>query len=115
GPPDVTSTVILTLDASTNVPPDYVVGFPRRAAAIIIDPPGPCPMATALPDKCFRLSRPGPDGAWFCIESSSDLANWTAICTNQVVNGSVDFIDPDAPGYSGRYYRVVPLANVPGE
>jgi hypothetical protein len=114
-PPDVTKTVILTLDESTNTPPDYIVGIPPRAAAIIVDRPGPYPVSSALPDKCFRMSRPGPDGAWFSIDSSSDLVNWTPICTNQVVNGSIDFIDPNAPNSSGGYYRVVPVTNAPGD
>lgn len=108
-------TVILTLDKSTNTPPDYIVGIPSRAAAIIVNPPRPCPVASVLPDKCFRLSMPGPDGAWFSIESSSDLVNWTSICTNQVVNGSIDYIDPNACGASAIYYRVVPVMNVPSQ
>ena len=39
GPPDVNKTVILTLlpDMQMNPLPGYVLGFPRRAAAIIID------------------------------------------------------------------------------
>jgi hypothetical protein len=115
GPPDVNKTVILTLDPSTNMPPDYLVGLPRRAAAIIVDPPVPCPVATALPDRCFHLSTPGPDGAWFSVESSTDLVNWTPICTNQVVNGSIDFIDPDAADSPGTYYRVLPVTNTPGD
>ncbi|HEV2329934.1 MAG TPA: hypothetical protein VGY56_14225, partial [Verrucomicrobiae bacterium] len=112
-PPVAIKTVILTLDKSTNTPPDYIVGIPPRAAAIIVDRPCPTPVAGALPDKCFRLSAPGPDGAWFSIECSADMVNWTPICTNQVVNGSIDFIDPDAPGYTTRYYRVVQLADTP--
>jgi hypothetical protein len=115
GPPDVNKTVILALAPSTNTPPDYCVGFPPRAAAIIIDPPGPGPVAGALPDKCFRLSMPGPDAAWFSIEYSSNLSDWTPICTNQVVNGSIDFIDPDAAVCPGRFYRAVPVTNAPSE
>jgi hypothetical protein len=110
-PPDVVKTVVLTLDASTN----YIVGIPPRAAAIIVDRPRPCPVASALADKCFHMSVPGPEGAWFAIECSTDLANWTSICTNQVVNGSIDFVDPDAPGYTARYYQVVPVAGPPGQ
>jgi len=112
-PSHVTRTVILTLEKSTNVPPDYVVGIPPRAAAIIVNPPGPTPVASALADKCFRLSMPGPDGAWFSIECSTDLVNWASICTNQVVNGSIDFVDPNAPVSPGTYYRVVPVASAP--
>ena len=114
GPPDVNKTVILSLAPSTNVPPDYLVGFPRRAAAIIVDRPGPCPGTTALPDKCFHLRMPGPDATWFAIECSTNLAGWTPICTNQVINGSIDFIDPDAPANLNRFYQAVPITNTPG-
>jgi hypothetical protein len=111
GPPDINKTVILALAASTN----YVVGCPPRAAAVIIDPPGPCATASMLPDKCFRLTMPGPDGAWFGIECSTDLVHWTALCTNQVINGSIDFVDPNAPNCPDGYYRITPLTNAPGD
>lgn len=114
-PPEVIKTVILTLDKSTNTPPDYIVGIPPRAAAIIVDRPCPGPAATALPDKCFRLSTPGPDGAWFSVECSTDMNNWSPMCTNQVVNGRIDFVDPDAPGYTARYYRIVQVTDTPGD
>lgn len=113
GPPDVNKTVILTLAPSTNSPPDYILGSPSRAAAIIVDQPGPCPVARSMADKCFRLSMPGPDGAWFSIERSSDTYNWVPICTNQVVNGSIDFIDLDAHTFFEQFYRVVPLPDMP--
>jgi hypothetical protein len=113
GPPDVNKTVILTLTSSTNTPPDYLLGFPRRAAAIIIDGDGPRPLTGVLPDGSFHLVAPGPDAAWFCIEYSTNLTNWTPVCTNQVINGSIDFIDPDANGNPSRFYRAVPLANPP--
>ena len=61
-----------------------------------------------LPDRCFHLSANGPDGAWFRIEYSTDLRTWTSICTNQVIQGAIDFVDPDAPSEPGRYYRAVP-------
>jgi hypothetical protein len=108
-PQVVVKTVILSLDPSTNTPPDYLVGIPPRAGAVIVDQPRPSPVARAFFDKCFRLSVPGPDGAWFSVESSTDLVNWTSICTNQVVNGSADYVDPDAPAYAGKYFRIVPV------
>jgi hypothetical protein len=115
GPPDITKTVILTLAPSTNAPPDYLLGSPSRAAAIILDSGGPSPVTSLLPDKCFHLVMPGPDAAWFGVESSTDLANWTALCTNQVVNGSIDFVDPDTQTNDACYYRAVPLTNPPSE
>jgi hypothetical protein len=115
GPPDVNKTVILALTPATNTPPDYLLGFPRRAAAIIIDSNGPRPVTGLLPDRCFHLVTPSPDAAWFCIEYSTELANWTPVCTNRVIDGSIDFVDPDAQGNSSRFYRAIPLTNPPSE
>jgi hypothetical protein len=112
GPPDITSTVILTLTSDTNSPPDYVVGLRSKAAAIILDGP-PWPATGVLPDGCFHLQAGGPDGAWFHIEHSPDLINWTPICTNQVISGSIDFVDPDAAGSGAGYYRAMPELNPP--
>jgi Bacterial Ig domain/Calx-beta domain len=109
GPPDANKTVVLTLMASTNTPPDYWLGFPRRAAAVIIDSNGPRPETGMLPGHWFHLAMPGPDAAWFAIEYSTNLANWTPICTNQVIDGSIDFVDPDAASSQSRFYRAVPL------
>jgi hypothetical protein len=109
GPPDITSTVILKLIPATN----YVVGFPARAAAIILDGPFPWPPTAVLPDGCFHLSASGPDGAWFRVDYSTDLINWNAVTTNQVVNGSIDFVDPDAPTDQRRFYRAVPQDGPP--
>jgi hypothetical protein len=95
--------------------PGYVLGFPRRAAAVILDGSGPQPATGVLPDGCFHLVAPGPDAAWFCIEYSTDLARWTPVCTNQVINGSIDFVDPDTAGNPSRYYRAVPLTNLPSD
>jgi hypothetical protein len=115
GPPDITSTVILKLKPSTTTPVDYLLGFPRNAAAIIFDGPWPRPHTEALPDHCFHLSAAGPDGAWFRVEYSTDLRNWTPICNNQVIEGSIDFVDPDAQTDQNRLYRAVPLDGPPAE
>src|SRR5262249_45610674 len=104
GPPDVNSTVVLKLLADTN----YIVGFPRSAAALILDQGAPHSGEGMLSDNIFHLSSSGPDGTWFHIDYSTDLTNWTTICTNQVVNGSIDFVDPDASGSPTRFYRTVP-------
>jgi hypothetical protein len=59
-------------------------------------------------------SASGPDGAWFRIDSTTDCLNWAPVCTNQVVDGAIDFADPDAADSAARWYRAVPLANAPG-
>jgi hypothetical protein len=110
-------TVILSLDPSTNSPPDYVVGFPPRAEALILggDWPHPGLTGAVLEDHSFRLSGGGPDGAWFRVDCTTNLVNWSPVCTNQVVNGSIDFADPDAANFPARWYRMVPLANPPSD
>jgi hypothetical protein len=112
---DASETVILKLDPSTNSPPDYLVGFPRRAEALILGDEWPHRLLTGamLGDHSFRLSARGPEGAWFRVDYTTNLVNWSPVCTNQVVNGSIDFADPDAANFSARWYRTVPLANPP--
>lgn len=115
GPPDITSTVRLALVADTNSPPAYVLGRPQRAVAIILDGPLTRHGGGLLSDHHFHVSVPGPNGAWCHVDYSSDLTNWTPVCTNQVINGMVDFVDPDGVTSGGRFYRVVPEANPPDE
>jgi hypothetical protein len=109
GPPDITSTVVLKLTPSA----DYKLGFPSRAAAIILDGPMPPRASSMLPDRSFYLSASGPDGAWYHVEYSSDLRNWTPACTNQVFSGAIDFVDPEASVQQMRYYRAVPETVAP--
>jgi hypothetical protein len=111
--PSIVRTVILTLTPSTDAPPDYVVGVPDKAAAIILEGVPPLPASAVLSDRCFHFKETGPDGAWFHIEYSADAIHWTPICTNQVVGGSIDFVDPDSPGNSSRFYRAVPELSPP--
>ncbi|HLZ53113.1 MAG TPA: Ig-like domain-containing protein [Verrucomicrobiae bacterium] len=113
GSPDLSSTVVFKLLPSASLPPDYLLGYPPSAAALILDGPSPRPLTGVLADKCFHLAATGPDGAWFHIEYSTDLQHWSSICTNQVVQGSIDFIDPDAPADGQRFYRAVPETTTP--
>jgi hypothetical protein len=111
GPPDITSTVILKLVPGTN----YLLGYPQAAATIILDSQSPRPVTGLLPGAAFNLSAAGPDGAWFHVEYSTDLIHWTPVCTNQVVNGRIDFVDPDAATNPARFYRTVPEAGPPSQ
>jgi hypothetical protein len=106
--------VVLAIDPSTNVPPDYLIGYPPRAEALILEnwlrvPP------VVLPDGTFHVSAAGPDGAWFFLQYSADLENWSNGSTNQIFQGSIDLADPDAPDNSSRFYRTVPVAGPPAE
>ena len=109
GPPDVNSTVILTLAPSTNNPAAYTLSSQASAAVLILDGPTPTSASGMTADKTFHVKAVGPDGAWFRVEYSTDTTNWIPICTNQVVNGSIDFIDPTASTAQIRFYRAVPV------
>src|ERR1019366_10268560 len=113
GPPDLNSTVILKLTPSTTRPLAYVVGSPGSAAALILDSPSSSQAPSMLSDRTFHLSAVGPNGAWFHVEYTTDMLNWTPICTNQVINGSIEFIDPSASTAQARFYRAVPENNPP--
>jgi len=110
GSNNIPKTVRLTLMPSTNAPPDYLVGFPPRAEAIILYH-WPRPLPCLLPDGCFHLNAAGPDGAWFEVDISTDLLDWSPINTNQVIQGSLDYIDLNAPGNPTGFYQFVPLTN----
>jgi hypothetical protein len=114
---NLAGTLTLTLAPSTNTPADYVLGFPRAAESIIIDNivPRLAPGGNVLPDRSFQMWLTGPDGAWFHIDYTTDLIHWTPICTNQVIYGSIDFIDPDAANSPEREYRAVPMTEPPSD
>jgi hypothetical protein len=112
GPPDITKSVVLTLVVDATGA-NYLVGYPRAAAAIILDSQSPRPITSVMPGPSFNLAAAGPNGAWFHVEYSTDLIKWTPICTNQVVNGNVDFVDPEGATAPARFYRAVPEAGPP--
>jgi len=106
-------TVVLKLLPDTNQPAGYLIGFPGSAAALILDRPSLHRPTTMLPGQIFHLTANGPDAAWFHIEYTTNFSTWTPICTNQLVNGAVDFVDPDASEDNQRFYRIVPEFNPP--
>lgn len=112
GPPYTPKTVILTLTPDTNAPPACVLGIPRQAAAVILhDWIRPLPFL--LSDGSFHLNAGGPDGAWSATEVSTDLLNWSSVGTNQVFQGSLDFVDMNAPGNPVRFYLAIPQLTPP--
>jgi hypothetical protein len=107
-------TVILALTepppplSPINQPPPYIVGWPGKAEAIILEECGiALPVTGILPDSSFNVCLPAANGMDFRVEVSSNLVNWVPVCTNTVVKGAVQFVDPEAGAYGTRYYRAV--------
>lgn len=118
GATNFAKTVVLALTSDTNTPPNYIVGNPPRAVALILDN-WPRLFPFMLPDGRFHFNvggtNGGPDGAWFSAQISSDLQNWSSVSTNQIFQGSIDFVDPDGPNNPIRFYRALPLTNTPAD
>jgi hypothetical protein len=97
-------TVLLTLQPA----PEYTIGLPARAAAVIVDNDQPRPPCRMLPDRMFHVCFPRTNGFCFRLEASANLRDWTALCTNVVTDGALHFVDPDAGDADHRFYRATP-------
>src|SRR2546421_11360412 len=107
--------LILPPETTPAAPPQYQIGFPGKAEAIIVQNDGPRPPCCKLADDSFHLCRPGTNGLWFRIECSTNLLHWIPVCTNMVTDGGVHFVDPDAKDSANRFYRTIPEPNPPQE
>ncbi len=109
--------VVLVLQPSplANAVTDYVVGWPNRAGAIIVDNDVPRPNTRQLHDALFHLCVPATNGFIYRLEFSTNLVNWTPIYTNTVVDNAVQFVDPESPDSPHRFYRWVQETNAPAQ
>jgi hypothetical protein len=91
------------------MPPPYVVARPARAGAIIVDSSMPYLRPGILPGRLFYLSRTAAEFNWLRIERSTNLVHWETIATNQVLQGSLHYLDPDSETADMLFYRAVPV------
>ncbi len=106
-------TVILTLTSSTNAPPAYIVGMPSSAGAVILGDsllPITNSMMQNMPDCSLHISLPATNGMNFCLEASTNMVNWVPVCTNTVLKGSAQYVDPRGATSPNLYYRIVPVS-----
>ena len=105
-------TVILTLTVPPNALSAYHVGTPNSAGAVILEEnflPIPTPLIRNMADNTFHVSLPATNGMNFCLQVSTDMVNWLPVCTNTVLKGSAQFVDPSANAGAGLYYRIIPV------
>jgi hypothetical protein len=109
-------TVILTLTLSTVAPPPYQVSRPGKAGAIILEEnilPLVRPLIRGLSEDAVHVSLPATNGLAVSVQTSTDLINWLPVCTNKVLKGSAQFVDPDGGASPNLFYRIVPVTAPP--
>ena len=70
--------------------------------------PGPSGSKTVLAEGFFRhsgLVRRDSE----TNEISTDAVNWLPICTNTVLKGSAQYVDPNGSANPGIFYRIFPV------
>jgi hypothetical protein len=60
---------------------------------------------SGMTTKGFKIQFSAPTGSNLVIQATSDMKNWTSLCTNVVKNGSVTYTDAVAKTVSCRFYR----------
>jgi len=112
--PECPETVILSLQQPTNRPPAYWVGWPDRAAAVIVDCNFVPPSTAMMCNGVFHFVFPPVTAApFYRLECSSDMRHWLPVCTNSVSQLGIHFTDPQSPNFPNLYYRTVPVPDAP--
>jgi cupin superfamily acireductone dioxygenase involved in methionine salvage len=107
---------LLALPTAFDSPLAYSIGSPSRAGAVILEDnvlPITQPLVHSLADHVMHISLPATNGMNFCLQVTSNYVNWTSICTNTVLKGSAQFVDPDGSVNPNLFYRIVPTAQPP--
>ena len=109
---DTVKLALLAPPVAYNSPDFYSIGSPGQAGAIILEEnflPIAQPLINNLADSSVHVSLPATNGMNFCLQISTDLVNWLPVCTNTVLKGSAQFVDPNGNGGPALYYRIVPV------
>jgi hypothetical protein len=110
--PERFESVIICLRPSplASILPGYVVGRPGQAAAVIADNDTPPVPYICLRDGLFQWCRPATDSQCFRIDCSTDLKEWTELCTVRgTTDGTAHYVDAESRAYDRRFYRAVPV------
>jgi hypothetical protein len=117
GVPECPETVILALQQPTNAPPPYIVGWPGKAAAVIVDCEFLPPATAVLCTGPFHYLCVAPTNGlpYYRLDCSLDMVHWLPVCTNTASVIGVHYTDPDSGCFPNQFYRVVPQATAPAD
>lgn len=112
GVPECPETVVLTLQPTPDALLPYLVGWPDRAAAIIVDCNFAPPPTAVLCDGAFHFFFPPATNApYYRVECSSDMVHWLPVCTNAASELGIHFTDPQSKDFPSLFYRAIPQTN----
>lgn len=63
------------------------------------------PVRSQMVEKGFKILFSGPTGSNLVIQASSNMRNWTSLCTNVITGGSVTYTDAVPKTVTCRFYR----------
>jgi len=86
----ITNSIILTV-LCTNLPPAQ---------------PGHFDLISRLADGSLQLNMSGSAGSSYILQATSDLVEWSNLCTLSGADGSLSWVDPCATNGSRRFYRL---------
>lgn len=100
----IPETVVLAIATNS---PHHVAGPRREAAAYIVDTRWE-PATTGLPGGELMVEIATPIEGLVSVQVSTNLVDWTHVCTVNAGGGRARFVDPEARGLTRRFYQVMP-------
>jgi len=114
GMPECPETVVLTLQQWPAALSPYIVGWPDRAAAVIVDCDLAPPPTAVLCGGAFHFFFPAATNTpYYRVECSSDMIHWLPVCTNAASAIGIHFTDPQSKDFPSLFYRAIPQSNAP--
>jgi len=98
----------MAVDGSGNI---YITGYSQGDCTTIKYAPAPPILFSAIdlvPGPACRLTITAPTNLSYRLEASTNLANWLTLTNyTNLPATSIQYTDPLAPGFPGRFYRAV--------
>ena len=88
----------------------FANGFDNSAAAsalFLVNPGFYLTPSGFSTNSRFQISVAATTGSNYVLQASTNLVNWTSISTNLAATNVFNLLDPNAPNFPYRFYRVL--------